>query len=306
MKKILIYIPSYNRSNSLIKQLSRLKNLVYNDNVIVYISDNCSTDKDYDSVRNYCGKYNNIIYDRNPANIGGNANIAKGFLLCDKAEYIWILSDDDILKDNVFNEILNFLNYDIDILVFSHNKNIQKFNIVEYTINDIFYLFNDISCISNVIYKSELIKEYIRYAFEYMFTCFPHLAVLIKTLNERKIKAGILKREKYFEPDFLPPVEGNVGYSKSYFGFVFLAELFNDKKIKRKFIDSWISFLYLRHWFLKSRNAQTYSLLAYYYIKKNKSFFKMFDLKLIAWKILTPYYTKLKKIGKKILGNRKI
>lgn len=79
MKKLLIYIPSYNRAKSLELQLGSIANAESRISFDVIINDNCSPDLEgYSKIREYCEK-ENFIYRRNSVNIGADANIFNGF-----------------------------------------------------------------------------------------------------------------------------------------------------------------------------------------------------------------------------------
>ena len=56
MKKLLIYIPSYNRGNTILRQLNTIKSNGCREHFDLIISDNCSTDKEYKEVENICEK----------------------------------------------------------------------------------------------------------------------------------------------------------------------------------------------------------------------------------------------------------
>ena len=81
MKKLFIYIPTYNRPEAIQMQLRALAPQVakYPSEVRVMVNDNASTKYSYDEmVKDYI-QYENIHFHRNGGNIGGNANIALGF-----------------------------------------------------------------------------------------------------------------------------------------------------------------------------------------------------------------------------------
>lgn len=97
---ISICIPSYNREKYLKECLDSIINQEGFDqkNIEIIISDNASPDETKKLVNSYQKKYTNIIYHRNDTNIWPIKNILK---LVDYAngEYIWFLSDDDMISD---------------------------------------------------------------------------------------------------------------------------------------------------------------------------------------------------------------
>ena len=98
LKKLKIYIPSFNRYDLLITQVDKLVSCIELNqikNVQIVIRDNASTDRRYTQLpTKYFQDY--VIIKRNPVNIGLVGNLINGFLEKDW-DYIWLLSDDDIL-----------------------------------------------------------------------------------------------------------------------------------------------------------------------------------------------------------------
>ena len=123
MKKLLtIYIPTYNRGTSLQKQLNAINSSIDKSKIVVMVNDNYSTDISYVDVEKYCLQ-NDYNYNKNHFNIGADANIFNGFMEFYRSEYIWILSDDDLLTDEAVSKIVTILeNNKLDILFFTHSK----------------------------------------------------------------------------------------------------------------------------------------------------------------------------------------
>jgi glycosyltransferase involved in cell wall biosynthesis len=298
MKLLTIYIPSYNRADSLLKQLHSIKNLNDINKIKVIVNDNCSSGiKGYEKVQEYCIE-NSFTYKRNKINVGADANIFNGFLNSFDSKYIWILSDDDLLKMDAVEKIVTILEKNsLDILFFTHSK-IAKLEVTIWSQRD-FYKNNiqtadGAGLISNVIYKTEFIKSSIPTGFQYIYTHFAHLAVLIDSLRDKNVNIGRIESSQFFIPDTnLPPPEGFGGYDHSYFGFVLLGELF-DQDIKKDFVNGWTDFWNLRHWHKKYKNGQPNSIYAKSYIKENLSFLNFFRAKLFFWKIFLPLYELIK------------
>ncbi|WP_129101921.1 glycosyltransferase family 2 protein [Arcobacter sp. F2176] len=296
MNKLTIYIPTYNRAESVLKQLNLIKT-INNDNITVIVSDNCSTDRiGYEKVKAFCLN-NNILYIKNFVNVGADANIFNGFIVSQNSKYIWILSDDDLLKKDAVERVLEILNNNnFDLLFFTFHY-IENLSYATWNQADLYNKNIKISdgsgLISNVIYKSDFIKESIPIGFQHIYTCFAHLAILIDSFYNKTAEIGRIGSSSFFVPETNLPPAISASYSKSYFGFVLLAELFEDK-LKKEFIIEWSKFKNLRHWFIKKRDkiASQNSIYAKAYIS-NYSFF--FKFKLLIWYFLTPLFLVLKK-----------
>ena len=113
MSKILnIYIPSYNRPEICLDTIRKLIiQIKAYKNVRINVLDNCSKVKykEYFLDKNDIAEYINqkkIIIKRNNVNIGMSANILRCFEdSCSRDGWLWILSDDDYIKDNAIEII---------------------------------------------------------------------------------------------------------------------------------------------------------------------------------------------------------
>jgi len=120
-----IAIPTWNRGEILKIALSRLLPQIgnYNQLIEIVISDNGSTDDTQQVISSEFANYGNInkILFKQEVNKGFYGNFKKLISLCN-GKYIWILSDDDYIFDDVLPMILNSLqdsNYDLGALFLS-------------------------------------------------------------------------------------------------------------------------------------------------------------------------------------------
>lgn len=218
MKDLLIYIPTYNRAIQLMSQIENLSTITGSGNVTVYVSDNNSTGIEYTSgqIKKTCeGK--GIVYSVNPCNLGANPNILNGFIKANKAEfkYLWILSDDDSLKEAAPEIIQQLIKKtEADIILFHKEKEcIADSSFKSDFINE---KLGQVGLISEVIYKTSFINDFIVYGYDYLPSCFPHLAILISSaLSKPYISIQyVLKRKIFMEKEELPHYpEGLLGYS---------------------------------------------------------------------------------------------
>ncbi|MCM8788427.1 MAG: glycosyltransferase, partial [Candidatus Omnitrophica bacterium] len=105
-----IGIPTYNGEehikeaiDSIIAQLDDI-----GDEIEIVISDNASTDTTPEIVRQYAQKFNFVRYFRNEKNVGFDRNVD---LLFERAtgQFVWILSDDDGLREGALKKVLDRL-----------------------------------------------------------------------------------------------------------------------------------------------------------------------------------------------------
>ncbi|CAB5497315.1 glycosyltransferase [Bathymodiolus azoricus thioautotrophic gill symbiont] len=307
MKKLIIYIPSYNRAYRLMSQLKVINKEMTSD-IKVVVSDNNSTDiEGYKNIEKYCTD-NNLTYNRNATNLLADTNIVSGFLHANKGNYLWILSDDDILMEGSILKIREILNYDIDVLFFT----VKDREDIEFQNWDQKEFFKSAlknpdgsGLISYVIYKTDFIKTSIPVGFQYIYTCFAHLAVLIDSFKNKEAKICRISEKKIFSPQIEAPAAMQEWYSKSYFGYVLLAELFKED-IKKSFLNDWTNIVNLTLWPIKSKDkiAEVNRIYAEGYIKNNISFYGIFEFKLLVCKVfLSPIIMFIKKFLPKIYSS---
>lgn len=101
MNELAIVVPTFNRADFLKNTLDSIFSEIrrYPDRkILVYVSDNCSTDNTQQVVEGYLAC--KIQYHRNNSNLGFDANVDISIILADSAKYVLVLSDDDILVQN--------------------------------------------------------------------------------------------------------------------------------------------------------------------------------------------------------------
>jgi len=105
-----ICIPTYNRAGYLEKALESIvtQNSFNNTKIEVLVSDNASEDNTQDIAYKFQTKYPNIIYTRNPTNVGAERNIFK-LLSSAKGDYIFLLTDDDILLPFALSKLMTII-----------------------------------------------------------------------------------------------------------------------------------------------------------------------------------------------------
>lgn len=101
-----IAIPTYNRAECLRAQLSSLVQQTRSiEGVKILVCDNCSTDDTEVIVEQCIKEFSNISYFKNERNLGLDGNVLRCYELA-TSDYIWYLSDDDVLLPGALEVVL--------------------------------------------------------------------------------------------------------------------------------------------------------------------------------------------------------
>jgi hypothetical protein len=149
--------------------------ILVNDNSSPWFSDEAATSmaREYD-----------VEVRTNLGNVQANANIALAFVFARPEEYLWILGDDDIVREGALKAIATEgLVEDPDVITFETTS--SHSHSVVHTWTEGWDWIGETGLISNVIYKANVIAAQTSQAFFYHNTSFPHLAVMIATMRER-------------------------------------------------------------------------------------------------------------------------
>jgi len=105
-----ICIPTYNRSEILNGNLSRIHNQIKGKNlpIEIIVSDNCSADNTADIVQAHISEGMPINYIRNNENLGMDGNFAQCYRRA-SGKYILVLGDDDYLRKGKLEKLLDYL-----------------------------------------------------------------------------------------------------------------------------------------------------------------------------------------------------
>lgn len=172
-----ICIPTYNRSESVLNQLEFLINEFdssFTGLLEIIVSDNSSTDNTPEKISNlYLKDYSDLISLNVNSNNVGIAENLKVLTRLANGDFVWFLSDDDILLPGVLNKIFHILkNYEILNFIFINfqNKEIKglnkffgyhKENCKELALNIFSYNYSPLVFISSCIYrKSNLVEVF--------------------------------------------------------------------------------------------------------------------------------------------------
>ena len=169
--QLTIAIPTYNRQEKLKECLERVINYSKNMNIEILVSDNASSD-DTQTVVNDIQKFNpQIRYYRNKENLGFDGNFLNCFEKA-KGEYVWLMSDDDILLPGAVESVLEGCTRK-PICMHLNSSGIESENpltlgkarfvekgLIEFTDRNFFIKSIGIYCtfVSSLVFNSDLVK----------------------------------------------------------------------------------------------------------------------------------------------------
>lgn len=268
MNKLFIYIPTYNRPEALRAQLTALLPQIARlpEQVRIIVNDNHSDKPSVEFHERY-SSFPNIQFRSNSGNIGANANIALGFIFAQPNEFLWILSDNDVVIGTAIDYLLGCLDKDIDFYCF--NYAVKEPTTIEHSWEKGFQIPMEwrLGLISDALYNVNSIKDAIDAAFYYHNSSFPHLAVAFAaTKNKGQVKYRLLPRNK-INSEIFDSTECPTDYSLAHVCMPLLVPLFTAREAKsfsiRWLRDHGVDF-YLnrkRHYHLYLQSKAT---LAYY------------------------------------------
>ena len=189
--KLTIAIPTYNRNEILKKNLKLILPQITTDCKIL-ILDNCSDIPVKDTLRELLSEHSKIDIEiiRNSYNLGLTGNILKCFELCTNP-WLWILGDDDLVKDGAIEQILKdirlykdnyFISYAWDEPSFK-----RKHDIITTGANELIDTFESIGVIlfiSTSIYNVNKVIGKLSYGTFFQSSYAPHLVLLFMSLGE--------------------------------------------------------------------------------------------------------------------------
>ena len=235
MVNICIYIPTYNRPKSLYRQIKTITSQISNiDNIRIVVNDNNSSNNCNDYIKH---EFKNIEYNKNIYNIGGNANILLGFLIAKMNEFLWILSDDDLLNIDSIKNIYDNIKEEYDFIYVSNVNEAKEINITD---SDEYIKFAEIGRISCILYNMNVFCKYIETGFVHHNSSFPHLAIQMAAINDNKkinwagpiaTSQGLLVTGSNGAMDYYSPQDGKKAHGLTTGQQFSLSPIIVDKKI---------------------------------------------------------------------------
>lgn len=183
---ITIAIPTYNRVEKLLVRVAELLPQM-NEGDVLLISDNATegfNPKDYPVLGD--GRVKVVIND---VNVGGNANFIKCFERCE-TEWMWLLSDDDMVLPEALNHIRNEIKNNNDSCVINFRTHMVPERIATVRCSGLASFidandgFGNTLLISNNVYSVNKFKANIFYSYVTCGVNAPHLAPVLKFLEQ--------------------------------------------------------------------------------------------------------------------------
>lgn len=182
-----VAIPTYNRIEKLLRRVAELLPQMRPEDSIL-ISDNAT--------ENFRPESHPVLADRrikiivNRVNIGGNANIVRCFERTETS-WMWLLADDDAVHPGALDEIrrhiaqfpnASYINFAADEIGQGRSTTCAVSGLKEFIDkND---GFANTLLISNNVFNLEKVRPYLRFAYSVIWTNAPHLAPVLKALEQ--------------------------------------------------------------------------------------------------------------------------
>lgn len=194
-RKLSIVIPTYNRRGSLLCLLKRIYQQESSNRVEIVVCDNHS---DYDveiAVEEELSSYrtDNLHIFKNTVNIGMCANLSLLFFRC-KTEWMWTLSDDDVIVDGAIDIVLKDIEVFNEYGLLKYSRKGHEFdeNQTIRSINDLINYFGsrkdasgDLIFLSNNVYNMNRIMPYFDNTLSNCNTAIGHLIPVLNMLNKK-------------------------------------------------------------------------------------------------------------------------
>lgn len=183
--KLQIVLITYNRKKYLKRTLDEIlaEGSPIRDFSIT-ILDNASTDGTSELIDEYCTKFPNITHIRHKINIGGCANVCRGYEygVSSGKEYVWVLCDDDRYDFSNWKAVEDLVNKKTDIICVSN----YSFP-TEKDQQDLKYQLFQLTFVPALICRAELITDNVMMnMYNGIYTMFQSPCIVISAINKKK------------------------------------------------------------------------------------------------------------------------
>jgi abequosyltransferase len=188
---ICITIPTFNRPELLLETIQALVPQL-TEGCKILVIDNASDVSIKDFLAGVPG-LNGIPLEviRNRHNIGANANIARCFELAN-ADWMWLLSDDDVVSENAITNIRTAIFNSPDSIYFNFAfgetgrlQTIRTLGLEEFLVA--VDRWGDLNLISTNVYRVESMQKQLAQCYRFGYCCASHLVVILLALRDSGI-----------------------------------------------------------------------------------------------------------------------
>lgn len=180
--KVAIIILNWNGFNDTVECLNSLKKITY-PNYQIIVVDNGSDNNEYEKIKNKFGDDVKLIKNnQNLGFTGGNNTAIEQILKENNSDYILLLNNDTVVKENFLNELINYAAINKSVGIFGPKIFYWQKNIIQSMGGIINFYLGKVKNLKH--YDKSQVIDYV-----------PGCALLIKTAVIKKI--GLLE-EKYF------------------------------------------------------------------------------------------------------------
>ncbi len=182
-----IAIPTYNRPGPLRETLTALLRQDGIDRCKIVVIDNCSDVRMEDEMGEL-GQAARVCFMRNRANVGLGGNVLRCMEMAE-TPWLWILADDDELVPDAVQGILSLLqpepDFDVCFLGLPDANRASGLisNISEFA--HAIDLFDRLGFLSAGLYRTAKIRMLLNVGYNYAYTLFPFLAMVIAGIQEQ-------------------------------------------------------------------------------------------------------------------------
>lgn len=197
-KILTICIPTFNRPKELNNQLRVLLPQLNNE-VKLVVRDNHSN---YNIKKLFPGlDYEKFEYIINHKNIGADANIARCLETCD-TKWLWILGDDDLIKNNTVLTILNLLKSNDDCCYINMQAKIERKVTGFKAFANYFTIkgaFPTSFCTSLCLYNAEKLKSEMFFYYKNISTMITQFAFILKYLQKNPTEKCLFSKKQIID-----------------------------------------------------------------------------------------------------------
>lgn len=172
-----IAIPTYNRQEKARLICDLISGQAQkHPHVQIQVIDNCSEPPVYNEKAGFPA---GVSYCRNAANFGLSGSILRAFEIC-SGTYLWFLCDDDELKGDALDMVLEALAEPVDLVNFSSHRPYPEKRLLPGSEIVQAMHYANMAFIPACVFRVDAFRQYLGFGYRYANTLVPHLAMAIR------------------------------------------------------------------------------------------------------------------------------